>query len=448
MTLPASSSANPLRNRAFARLFAAQILSLTGIGLMTVGLALLALRLGGPESVGGILGLIFALKMVAYVGIAPLAEIVTARIAPGRALVGLDLVRMGLVLPMVFATHWGHVALLTFLFFAASAAFTPLFQSLIPEILDNEATYSRALAWSRAASTLETVISPLLAGLALIFFAPHWLFVLAALCLAGSVVALLLARPERLPGDPVPKAPFLRRLTKGLTIYIHTPRLRGLFVFNLALSLMLSWVLVNSVGFAAFRADEIERFYPILMAAYGLGAAIGALPVPRLLERVSERRLMAMGTFAFAALSPLPLLDPPLAAILPLWAGFGAATSLVLTPGGLVLTRSAGRGDRPAVFAAQFSASHAGWLVAYPLAGWLGQTVGLAPALAILGGLGAVTALLGLRIWPAADPVVRPHAHSQLQDDHPHFARNPADGPNHRHSHAFHIDEAHPRWSM
>lgn len=31
----------------------------------------------------------------------------------------------------------------------------------------------------------------------------------------------------------------------------------------------------------------------------------------------------------------------------------------------------------PALFAAQFSLSHAGWLFTYPLAGWLGSTAGM-----------------------------------------------------------------------
>ncbi len=31
--------------------------------------------------------------------------------------------------------------------------------------------------------------------------------------------------------------------------------------------------------------------------------------------------------------------------------------------------------DRPFLIAAQFALSHAGWLVTYPLAGWLGANV-------------------------------------------------------------------------
>ena len=54
-----------------------------------------------------------------------------------------------------------------------------------------------------------------------------------------------------------------------------------------------------------------------------------------------------------------------------IWAAVGFGYSATLTPSGRLLTRSAHPEDRPAVFAAQFTLSHACWLVFYPLAGWL-----------------------------------------------------------------------------
>ena len=64
---------SPLQSAAFRTLFAAQVASLLAVGLMTVALTLLAYRIGGA-SAGQILGLLLAIKMVAYVFCAPLAE--------------------------------------------------------------------------------------------------------------------------------------------------------------------------------------------------------------------------------------------------------------------------------------------------------------------------------------------------------------------------------------
>lgn len=49
----------------------------------------------------------------------------------------------------------------------ASAGFTPAFQATIPEILPDEERYSKALALSRLAYDLESLLSPTLAAIRL-----------------------------------------------------------------------------------------------------------------------------------------------------------------------------------------------------------------------------------------------------------------------------------------
>ncbi|MBE9638382.1 MFS transporter [Salipiger mangrovisoli] len=437
---------SPLRHSGFRRLFAAQILSLLGIGVMTVSLSLSAYAVGGTESGGTILGGILGLKMIAYVLIAPLAEALLSRLPRRGTLVALDLARLALVGAMGLAGGPWQIAALAFVFFAVSAGFTPLFQSVLPDMLPEPERYSRALALSRLAYTLESILSPVIAGAALLLLAASDLFFLASACFAGSALLLVLTA---FPAGVAPlKAPFLDRLGKGVRIFIHTPRLRGLFVLNVALSLVMAWVIVDTVVFAGARLGDAERHYTRLMAAYGVGAALGALAVPRLVAWLEERLCMAAGVIGFALLGGVLALLPglPMAGLLALWAGFGAVSSLVLTPGGLVLARSAQPGDRPAVFAAQFSLSHAGWLLAYPLAGWLGAALAPEHALGILGLAAAAGALMALRVWPARDPLARAHDHPELPGDHPHLQEHPVADGGHRHAHDYRIDALHPRW--
>lgn len=437
---------SPIANPVFRTLFAAQVCSLLAIGLMTVAMSLAAYRIGGTAAAGQILGFLLAVKMVAYVGISPLAEALFAGRSRKRVMVGLDIARMALLLPMAFATETWQIAALALVFFAVSSGFTPIFQSVIPDVLPEERAYSRALVWSRIAYTLESVLSPVIAAMVLQVVAAEFLFWVAALAFSGSIAALLVTRFPAGAGAPR-RGPFLTRALTGLSIYRRTPRLRGLFLLNFAMSLSMAWVLVNSVVLAGAQLGDAERHYPVLMAFYGLGAATGAVLVPRLIEALDERRVMAMGALLHAVLGLGIALPLAYAGYMGLWVGFGLAASLVLTPGGLVIARSAGAGDRASVFAAQFSLSHAGWLVAYPLAGELGARVGLAPALLILSALTVGVAALALRVWPASDPLTREHDHPELPGDHPHLRETPAHGPRQRHAHAFHIDDLHPDWS-
>jgi hypothetical protein len=59
-----------LRNRTYRHLFLAQMIALAGTGLLTVALGLLTFELAGDEA-GAVLGTALAIKMVAYVTVAP-----------------------------------------------------------------------------------------------------------------------------------------------------------------------------------------------------------------------------------------------------------------------------------------------------------------------------------------------------------------------------------------
>lgn len=90
----------------------------------------------------------------------------------------------------------------------------------------------------------------------------------------------------------------------------------------------------------------------------------------------------------------------PFPELLTLWVVMGIAYAGLVTPGGRLLRRSAKPEDLPFLFAAQFSLSHVCWLLAYPLAGWLGSRLGLgvAPiALTVLATIGLITMLA---TWP------------------------------------------------
>jgi len=81
-----------LGNRTYRHLFLAQIVALIGTGLATVALGLLAYDLAGAEA-GTVLGTALAIKMLAYIGVAPIAAAFAERLPRRATLVTLDLIR-------------------------------------------------------------------------------------------------------------------------------------------------------------------------------------------------------------------------------------------------------------------------------------------------------------------------------------------------------------------
>lgn len=432
-----------LRNRTYRHLFLAQVIALIGTGLATVALGLLAFNLAG-DNAGAVLGTALAIKMIANVGVAPIASAFAERLPRRAMLVALDLVRAGVAVMLPFVTEIWQVYILIFLLQSASAAFTPTFQATIPDVLPDERDYTRALSLSRLAYDLESVVSPLLAAALLTVISFNSLF---AGTVIGFVASALLVVSVVLP-SPKPAAPrgIYDRTTRGLRIYLNTPRLRGLLALTLAVSAAGAMVIVNTVVLvqAVFGLDQ--QWTAFALAAFGAGSMGAAFALPALLDRFPDRAVMLVGAALLVVAMLLGSLLIGYASLLVLWAVVGVGYSVTQTPAGRLIRRSSNPEDRPALFAAQFALSHATWLVTYPLAGWLGAAAGLPITFLVMAAIAAAGLLAALSLWPAHDPVIVEHSHSDLPEGHAHIAHARRSGVGYVHAHDFVIDNEHVSW--
>ena len=432
-----------LANRTYRHLFLAQVIALVGTGLATVALSLLAYDLAGADA-GAVLGTALAIKMIAYVGVAPIAAAFTERLPRRTMLVVLDLVRAGIAVLLPFVTQVWEIYVLIFVLQSASAAFTPTFQATIPDVLPDEKEYTQALSLSRLAYDMESVVSPMLAAALLTLISFHSLFAGTAIGFIASaalVVSVLLPSPR--PAEP---RGIYDRTTRGIRIYVATPRLRGLLAVTFAVAAASAMVIVNTVVLVQSTFGMDQRATALAFAAFGGGSMIAALVLPRLLESTPDRIAMLTGAAALTIGLLLGALLPSFYLLLPLWFAIGLGYSLAQTPSGRLLRRSSNPEDRPALFAAQFALSHACWLVTYPVAGWLGTTAGLPATFVVLAMVAASALAVALWTWPAKDPETLEHTHDNLPDAHPHLADSQRTTGGHRHSHAFVIDSIHPEW--
>ena len=401
-----TSRRGPLANACYRRLFGAQVIALVGTGLTTVALTLLAYDLA-DENAGAVVGIALALKMVVYVFGAPLITAFATRLARRRLLVTLDLVRAGGVVAMPFVTEVWQVYVLIVLINACSAGFTPTFQATIPDVLDDEPTYTRALSLSRVAYELEALLSPALAAAMLTVVTFDALFAangVAFLCSAALIVSTSVP-----PGRPAPAAEsWWARLTFGTRRYLAMPRLRGLLALNVAVAAASATVIVNTVVYVRDQFGRDAADVAWAFGASGAGAMIAALALPRLLRRVSDRSAMLAGGLLLPAGLALAGFVEGFGALLVVWLALGVGLSLVQTPSGLLVRRSGSADERPALFAAQFSLSHACWLATYPMAGVLGSTLGLAPTAWLLAAVAAIALVLAAYAWPRRDRPARP----------------------------------------
>ncbi|WP_375002919.1 MFS transporter [Aeromicrobium sp. CTD01-1L150] len=394
------SSRAVLSNAIYRRLFMAQVVALIGTGFLTVALSLLAYDVA-PDKAGTVVATVLTIKMAAYVGIAPITTAVVSRFNPRSVLLGANLVRAAVAISLPWVDDVWQIYLLIFLLQSASATFTPAFQAVIPSVLPDERQYTRALALTRLAHDVESIISPMLSAALLLVISYHGLFVgttVGFVLSAVLVVASQLDTPPRAAGRS-----FWARATDGARLFMSRPPLRALLALHVSVASGTALVLVNTVVVVRHSFGMAESAVAVTLGAYGAGSMIVALCVPRVLEHVRDRTVMLAGGILTpcglvlaAAASSNERLWP---ALLLVWMFLGASASLVLTPSGLIVNQNVSEAERPAAFAAHFSLSHACFLLIYPLAGWAGARVGVPGSALILGTVAVFATVTAIILW-------------------------------------------------
>lgn len=388
----------PLRNPVYRRLFTAQVIGLVGTGLSTVAMGLLAFEIAGGNA-GEVLGVVLALKVATYVFVSPVVAAWGANIPRKQLLIAMDLVRAAAIGAIAFVDQvWQFYGLIVVVS-AASAGFTPAFQALIPEIFDDEETYTEALSLHRMAYEFEALFSPMLAGLLLTAVSYSALFAFnAGAFLLSACLVLVTAVPLIRRNDLVART--VEQVNRGIRHFLSVPRLRGLFALDWAVAAAGAMVIINTVVFVKGEWGLGDSEVAWALGAFGGGSMAVALTLPKVLRRFTDRTVMIFGGgLQAAALVVTWLLVGSLPGLLACWVLIGAGTSMILTASGRLIQRSGTSSERPPLFAAQFSLSHLCWLFTYPIAGFAGGAFGLPAAAAILAAIAAAGTVVAAMLW-------------------------------------------------
>jgi len=427
-------SSNPITNPSFRKLFAAQVIALVGTGLSTVGLSLLAYNLAGGNA-GAVLGIALACKMIAYVFFAPIVGGLAHRFPRKPFLISLDVIRAFLVLLMPFVYELWHIYLLIFLLNFFSAGFKPVFQAVIPDILEDDVMYGKALSYSRLAYDLENLLSPTFAAIALFYFSYTGLFVgnsIAFVISAAIIVITFIPLPK-----PVERIGSIwSEVSYGIVAYFKTPRLRSLLILYVAVASASAMVIVNTIIYVKEYLGGSDSELAIFFAASGFGSMLAALSFPRLSGIFKDKSIVQSGAIFLAIGLCLMATEPTLYFALFTWFLTGVGLSLVQTPSGRIVNLSATPSDRSSYFSAQFSLSHLCWLITYPLVGQLVLYFGFAFSAAFLACIILTCFIFSILFWPNENETSLTHRHKTLIHSHTHGH----DDEHHAHQHNSKLD--------
>ncbi len=359
---------SPLQYPAFRTLFISRSISLLGTGLSTIGLAFLAYHLAGAHG-GMVVGIALAIKMIAYIVMAPIITHFSSYIPRKLFLVSMDLIRCALVLIIPFVNNVNDIYFLIFLISACSAGFTPIYQSMIPEIIPDEKVYAKALILTRVAYNIEVLLSPALSAGVLLLFSFHILFFINSLTFLLSAMLIIITPLVKTVMSRDSKRP---HLLAGIRQYLSNRQLLACLCLVLASSIAGATVIVNTVIFFHGLLQKSQSIAALAMMCFGVGSVIFAGFVPALKARIGQQKLMMFGTITIAATFLFAAFVHGWVVLMLWWLVLGASCIAIESLLSVLVNQFATARTRPALFAANFSLTHACWLFAYLLTGLLG----------------------------------------------------------------------------
>jgi MFS transporter, NRE family, putaive nickel resistance protein len=381
------------RNGNFGLLFGAQIISLTGSGVTTVGLALFAYQLTGGQSATAVIGNALTLRILAFLLFSQPAGVIADRLSRKKILIIADVARFGLLALFPFITAVWQIYALIFLINAVTAFFTPTYEASIPEVVGEE-HYVRALSLSRVAVDMEAVAAPALAALLVALFGVRWVFWFDA---STYLVSALLVSAASLPFVAKAQAAlsvrtFMSEVTTGTRILLREPSLRQALTLSFAEATAGAAAIVVTVAYVRDVLARGETAFALVMAGLGLGSSLTAIVLGRVTGRYergvrrkaalhgrrhiwSSRALLAGGLLLGVILLP-GALRPPLVVFGLLWLLNGAGQALIAIPSSTLLAEHTFDEERGRAYAAHFALTHACWLMTYPAAGHMAASWG------------------------------------------------------------------------
>ncbi len=275
----------------FRRLFLAHTVSRAGDAFNTVALVVAVFDLTG-SGLGVAGAVMFEVLPVLVLG--PVAGLAADRLPRRRVMVGADLFRAAVALALVFGAGSVGVAYAVAFGLSAGAVLSnPAAGSLLPEVVgEDEVVTANSALWTTAV-VAQIALAPL-AGLVITRYGVEVAFGLNSATFAASALLLVGLRAGRTPADLAERG--WAGALGGVRAVRADPLLRRLAVVQVLASMSAGATGGLLVVLAERRLGVGPSGFGALLAAIGIGAAMGPLLVRRFVRPADKRWLF--GPFA------------------------------------------------------------------------------------------------------------------------------------------------------
>ena len=403
----------PLATRDYRLLFAAVGIEVFGTGMWTIVMVFQVLALDDSPLALSAVATGMSLGLFAF---SILGGVVADRFSKRRIIItvqGCTAVVMGMVavLSLTGTIELWHVGVASFAMGAGSAFFYPAYSAYLPEVLPTEQLLAANGLEGALRPSMGQGLGPALGGIVVgLFFPAIGAAIVAGSYLVAFVITLFLShRDEPVRGtSPEERASIWGDLRAGVRYVSRTRWLLWTLIFGSSLALIIQGPIEVLLPFLTRdRFEDAEATFGFLLAAYGIGGAVGSLVVSSL--KLPRRYLTFMIACWGGGTLPLVVIGVANNLILMLGALFivGATTGAGVVVWGTLLQRLVPLDMIGRVASLDFFVSIAFMPVSIAVAGPLSLLVPIPTIFVIAGVIPPVLALIALMAGRMRESEVR-----------------------------------------
>jgi DHA3 family tetracycline resistance protein-like MFS transporter len=392
----------PFRFREYRLLIAAVSLSIFAEGMWAVVMALQVIELNPDPAALSLVASCLGAGLVAFVLVGGIAA---DRFPQRRIILVVEAVNLAAVtavagLGALGALRIWHMAVAAGVLGVAAAFFFPAYSAYLPRILPPEHLLAANGVEGVMRPVLQRAAGPAIAGVLVGATFPTLGSAAVAVVFALAFALLLATRPVQHSHVEEPeraKPRVLRDLADGVRFMVKTPWLLWTLLFaSLFVLVVLGPLEVLLPFIAADRFDDGARSYGFVLAAFGIGGAVGALGISS--RRLPRRYLTVMLLMWGAGSLPLAVIGWTHSFALMALASFvvGVTDGVGMVLWGTLLQRRVPPEMLGRVSSLDFFVSLAFMPVSMAIAGPLSKVVSMQTIFAVAGVLPIVLALIAL----------------------------------------------------
>jgi len=366
-----------LKEPLFARLYSAQAISLLGDAFTWMGIALLAFEFGGRES-AKILAVSLILRVSAFIMFGSYAGVLADRFNRKKIMIITNLCRMVIVFSLVFITRVWQLYFLVFILNIFNAFFTPAFKACIPQLIKEKENYGKAISLSNATWQLLGILGPGLAGAMAVIWGSRQIFIFDAFSfLLSSSLVLFIPIASLNENRLKLRASFLSAwsdVKKGTKLLFGVKPIRFSLLIELTAAIAGAQIIVNTIGHIKGDLLLSDREYGWTMAAFGVGATIGAFLSDSADHSKNKTMLLTAGSLLLGCAVTVAN-SVSLGVFIFLWILAGIGQNFACMPSQILIAENFSKEQQGTIYGSHFAWTHLWWALGYIVAGITGTMI-------------------------------------------------------------------------